>query len=280
MPRRAPKAPPPPPELEEEDELDEEEEPEPSGQPERVTFVAVPPIFEDTETPDKEPLLEPIVQIAVYRRQDPAGVFSWLTNVAPADIPDESSILSAWGVGVFKLVGKDAANRHRRIRILSVGDWGPKPIATAPAPTHHITPPQRERSGLLDPAVITAFLGFLTTMLGQWQQASRDAVAAQQNSTKEILAVMAQLSSARTGDLEQLLRQALAAKGGGGNSAEHMQDMLAMQQAIFEDLLEKARAGGGGDGIERLIESAMAGWAKGKTDSSSPPGSEANGAPA
>ncbi len=276
MPRKAKAA--PPPEPEEDDEL-EDDEPEPGPAPdERVTFVAVPPIFEDTETPEKETLLEPIAQIAVYRRQDPAGVFSWLTNVAPADIPDEASILSAWGVGVFKLIGKDAANRHRRVRILSVGDWGPKPVAPqGPAPVHHMTPPSRETSGLTNPAVITAILGFFTTLLSQWQQASRDQAAARENSTKEILTVMAQLHTARTGDLEQLLRQALAAKGGGGNSAEHMQDMLAMQQAIFEDLLEKARSGGGGDGIERLIESVMAGYAKGKTDAATSP--EANGAP-
>jgi hypothetical protein len=295
---KKPKPAAPPPEVVDVDETandveDDEPETAAAAEPERetITSYAVPPILDGPDQQEKAPLEAPITSIIVYRRQDPTGVFSWLSNVQPTDIPDEQALLAAFGVGVYKLVGKDAQNKVRRIRIVPVGDFAPRPVnqvATAPALPSSSSSGSGGMTAANVTAAVTAVLGFFSTLLDSQQKAQAAQLQMmQQNAQAQMQAMQANsdntmklitsLMSARTGDLEQLLKSALSAKGNNSNGSlpEITQDLLAMQQAMFENALEKAREAGD-DGLEKLITAVATGWAQGQANKAAP--SESNGA--
>ncbi len=249
----------------------------PSSQ-ETVMTYEVPALFQDLDGKPDKPLLSPIEYIFVYEKRSD-GRWGCIDCRPVAELHDEMDLLREFGAGTYMLQGRGADRRNvLRAASRTVGRAEPKgtrQAVAAPAPAIPSVPniPISALSRDAVVAAITTLGGLVLSYLEKaaaratqerQQEADRQRLFVQGMKTQsdETLKVITQLTQARIGDLEAIIRGS-SSKGSGGLTMDTLADVAGF--------IDTVREGGGTeqsseDRIAELLTAMLQGAKQGQED--------------
>src|SRR6266545_3526804 len=222
---------------------------------ETITVYEVPPLFFDPDKED-EPLLQQIETVYVFKKLS-NGQVSCLDWRPVQDLQDEIDLLKAFGPGTYMLQGR-GANRGRVVRqvyrTVGIEESTPNNIAAAyplpamPAVTKDAATALTAIGGMVlsffekaaERAARERELTLKEQLAAQEREAERQRqfLATMKTQSDETLRTITQLTQARVGDLEAIIRGQVGHSGGGNNGGGMSADTLSEAIALIETIRE------------------------------------------